>query len=240
MNPKEMKKQLQNHFCHRIELHTHSKPMSNCSSAEPKELVAKYKELGYSAVTLANHFIYNAGETAEEYVDRFLRDFHEAESEGERLGIKVYLAAELRFTENVNDYLLFGVDKQMLIDIYNLLPEGIENFRKAYAMPDSVLVWAHPKRDRMTPIDPALVDGVESFNLHSGQFGRIGLTALMALEHDVKIITAGSDVHSTKGEGLGVSAIRVNKVPEDSFGLAKVLRDGDYVLEIGRNHIVLP
>ena len=240
MNSKELKKQLQDHFCHRVELHTHSKPMSNCSSAEPKELVAKYKELGYSAVTLANHFIYNDGETAEEYVERFFCDYREAEAEGERLGIKVYLAAEIRFTENVNDYLLFGVDKQMLIDIYKLLPGGIENFRKVYPMPNSVLIWAHPKRDRMTPIDPALVDGVESFNLHSGQFGRIGLTALMALEHNVQIITAGSDVHSTKGEGLGVSAVRLQELPEDSFGLAKVLRSGDYVLEIGRNHIVLP
>ena len=102
MNPKELKSKLQQEFPLRVELHAHSKPMSNCSSIEAKDLVAAYENLGYSAVTLANHFIYSGNETAEEYVERYFKDFNEAVAEGEKLGIKVYLGAELRFTENVN------------------------------------------------------------------------------------------------------------------------------------------
>ena len=38
------------------------------------------------------------------------------------------VGAETRFTENNNDYIVFGINKEMLSDIYDLLPEGIDNF----------------------------------------------------------------------------------------------------------------
>ena len=56
----------------------------------------------------------------------------------------------------------------------------------------------------------------------------------------MNIKTAGSDFHH-KGKGHeGVSALRTKTLPKDSFELAKILKSGDYLFEIGGDSIVLP
>ena len=49
---------------------------------------------------------------AEEIYKNKVNKLEETEKYGKELGIKVYLGAEIRFTENNNDYLIFGVDKK--------------------------------------------------------------------------------------------------------------------------------
>lgn len=240
MNLKELKSELSSHYKYQIELHAHTFPASGCSQIPPREMVETYKKLGYDAVTITNHFVYQQNKTKEEYIDAFLNDFEQTQKYGEELGLKIYLGAEIRFTENNNDYLIFGVNKKMLSEIYDLLPLGIENFRKTYSMPQSVFVQAHPKRDGMQEIDSALLDGVEVFNMHPGHNSRVGLASLYAGENNVSIITAGSDFHHPNKKHEGVSALRASFLPCDSFELASILRQGDYLLEIGRNQIVLP
>ena len=84
------------------------------------------------------------------------------------------------------------------------------------------------------------LDGVEVFNMHPGHNSRIGLAALYANENKGPIITAGADFHHPKLNHEGLSALRTENLPEDSFALAKLLRSQDYVLELGRGTIVLP
>ncbi len=241
MNPKNLKKKLMSKYKHRIELHAHTNPASSCSEVSPKELVRIYKELGYDAITITNHFIYGfAGRNKEDCVNTILEDYKEAEKYGEELGIKVYLGAEIRFTENINDYLIYGVDQQKLGEIYDLLPNGIEYFRKNYDMPRSVFLQAHPFRDGMERVSPDLLDGIEVFNLHPGHNSRVGLASVLALENNHKIITAGTDFHHTQRGHEGITALRCHQLPKDSFGLAKLLKSGDYLLETGRNNIIIP
>lgn len=240
MNAKEFKSELLSHYKYQIELHAHTFPTSGCSQIHPREMAETYKKLGYDAVTITNHFLHQGNRNKEEYIDAFLNDFEQTKKFGEEIGLKIYLGAEIRFTENNNDYLIFGVNKEMLSEIYDLLPLGIENFRKSYPMSKSVFVQAHPKRDGMQPIDPRLLDGVEVFNMHPGHNSRVGLASLYASENNVSVITAGSDFHHPNKKHEGVSALRASFLPCDSFELASILREGDYLLEIGRNHIVLP
>lgn len=241
MNLKELKNELLSHYKYQIELHAHTCPVSECSQVSPKEMVDTYKKLGYDAVAITNHFMYQHNRIPkEEYIHTFLYDFEQAKKHGDEIGLKVYLGAEIRFTENNNDYLIFGINKEMLSKIYDLLPEGIENFRKNYPMPDSVFIQAHPMRDGMQNIDTSLLDGIEAFNMHPSHNSKVGLASVYAKENNISMIIAGSDFHNPNRNFEGVSALRGTYLPEDTYELAKLLRIGDYLLEIGRNNIIIP
>ena len=238
---KELKEQLLSQYKYQIELHAHTSPASGCSQIMPKEMAETYKKLGYDAIAITNHFIYNyKGLNKEEYIDVFMRDFNETERYCRELGLKVYLGAEIRFTENNNDYLIFGITKEMLSDIYDLLPFGVENFRKNYSMPNSIFIQAHPFRDGIEVVDPCLLDGFEVFNMHPEHNSRIGIASVYADNKNINLITAGSDFHHPNQKHEGVSALRSSYLPKDSFELAKLIKSGDYLLEIGRSNIVIP
>lgn len=241
MNLRELKNELLSQYKYQIELHAHTFPVSGCSQVSPKEMVETYKDLGYDAVAITNHFMYQHNNISkEEYISSFIADFEQAQKYGEELGIKVYLGAEIRFTENNNDYLIFGVNKKMLEDIYDLLPEGIENFRKNHPMPNGVFIQAHPMREGMQNIDVNLLDGMEVFNMHPNHNSKVGMASVYAKENNVSIIVAGSDFHNPNRNFEGVSAVRGTYLPDDTFELAKLLKSGNYLLEIGRNNIVIP
>ena len=240
MDIKDLKTNLLLHYKHKIELHAHTKPVSGCSEISPKEIVETYKGLGYDAITLTNHFNLSDKFSKDEYINFFLNDFIETKRYGDKLGVKVYLGAEIRFAENSNDYLIFGVNKTMLEEIYDFLKYGIENFRENYSMKDSVFIQAHPMRNGMERVSPQLLDGVEVFNMHPGHNSRIGLASLYAKEEKLPIITAGSDFHHANKDHEGLAAVRTAYLPEDTFGLAKLLKQGDYLFEIGRANIIIP
>lgn len=237
----DLKNDLIRSYPFRIELHAHTSPASSCGRATPEEVVQAYKRIGFDAVTIDNHFVHQADEMGKkEYVDRFLDDFYRAEACGEKLGFKVYLAAEIRFTENVNDYLVFGVNRELLEEIYDLLPYGLKNFRKEFSMPQSLLVQAHPRRNGMEEVDPSLLDGVEIFNMHPNHNSRNGLTSAAVKADGFSIVTAGSDFHHPNQGHEGLSALRAKCLPEESFGLAALIKSGDYLLELAGERIILP
>ncbi len=200
MNLKKLKTKLNNRYKHRIELHAHTKPVSPCSEISPKEMAETYKKLGYDAITITNHFYLSNKLSKEEYINGYLKDFTETKKYGAELGLKVYLGAEIRFAENNNDYLIYGVNENMLQEIYDLLPYGVEKFRNNYKMNDSVFIQAHPMRDGIERIAPELLDGSEVFNMHPYFNARLGLAALYAKRENHSIITAGSDFHHPNQE----------------------------------------
>lgn len=241
MNIKELKNELKNEYKFKVELHAHTSPASSCSQIPPEEMVKIYKSLGYDAVTLANHFMYEyCSLSKKEMIDRFFSDFEKASETGEKLGIKVILAAEIRFTENDNDYLVFGFSREAAEEIYDYLPYGVDNFRNNYKMPDSVFLQAHPFRNGMEKVNPEILDGIEVFNMHPNHNSRIGLASLYAAECNFPIITAGTDFHHLNRQHEGLSAIRTKTLPENSYDLARLLKSGDYLFEIAGNNIVLP
>lgn len=241
MNLKTLKNDLLKEYCYRTELHAHTSPASSCSEISPEDVVTIYKNLGYDAVTIANHFTFNYQDSDKQTVlDRFFGDFERAKKKGDEIGIKVILAAEIRFTENDNDYLIYGVTRKMLEEIYDLLPYGVEHFRRVYSIPDSVFLQAHPFRDGMVRANPEILDGIEVFNLHPNHNSRVGIAAVYAKENNYSIVTAGSDFHHVNRKHEGVSAILTKTLPEESFNIPDILRSGDYLLEAGRNHVIIP
>lgn len=239
----EIKKQLVEVYKYRIEMHAHTSPVSTCSQISPEEMAKTYKNLGYDAIVITNHFMkdYSVmhGLGAEEAVDAYLSGYEETKKAAEKYGLKVLLGTEIRFTENINDYLIYGVDRDMLIKAFGMFDKGLKEFRNLMDLSGSVFVHAHPFRDGMADADPSLLDGIEVYNMHPGQNSRVGIAAKYYRDNNMKIMTIGSDYHHPGQGHEGVSALRTKKLPEDSFELAAILKSGDYVMEIG-NTVILP
>ncbi len=230
-------------YKYRTELHAHTSPISVCADFTPEEVVAFYK--GYDSLVITNHFTYNdrfsrfeKEPTAEEYVRWYLSDYYKAKAVSSEYNLNVILGAEIRFSENVNDYLVYGIDEEILIEIYKSLEYGIEGFKKNDILKKVLIVQAHPFRDRMTDINPEWIDGIEGFNMHNGHNSRISQTVKFAKDNNKTILTAGSDFHHSNGHKM--SALLTDIPVGNSFELADVLRKQNYALEIAENSIILP
>lgn len=236
-------------YKYRIELHAHTLGVSHCGHKTPQEQVEIYHSLGFDAIVISNHFLrcadaqgkeYLAGDSKKERIDFYMSGYEDAKKRGDELGIKVILAAELRFDDCANDYLLYGVNREILEKCYDYMTLGLETMRKELILDESLLVWAHPKRNGMEECPLNLLDGIEIFNMHPGHNGRIGISTRLANENGVQVKTCGSDCHNDVEGVEGVSALRTKTLPSDSFELVKILKSGDYIFEIGGETFVLP
>ena len=239
----ELKEQLKEEYPFRIEMHAHSYPTSPCSEVTPAELAEIYgkSDIKYDAMVLTNHYSKGLCDdlSKDEAVDRYLGEFYEFEKECKKYGITALLGCEIRFTENNNDYLIYGVDKDILSTAYDYFEKGLEGYRTEVKLEKSVFLQAHPNRNGMTEVDATLLDGIESFNMHPGHNSKIGIAAKYANENGLKIKTAGSDFHHPGKNHECVSALRTRTLPKDSFELAEILKSGDYLLEIGGDSLIL-
>ncbi|MBQ7986696.1 MAG: hypothetical protein IJ304_05495 [Clostridia bacterium] len=250
MNASKLKQKLEKKYPYRIELHAHTKPHSSCGEAEPEKLAEIYAGKGYDGIVVTNHFMgynlhkdgeYLPGETKEERLKYYLSGYSETKKFGEKKGLKVYLGLEIRFSkENENDYLIYGVDEEIASMCYDNFREDLAYFRENVPLPKSVFVQAHPFRQGVSPANPELLDGIETFNMHPGHNQRTGFACRFAKENSFKIRTVGSDFHHLDKGHEGVSALRTKVLPKDSFHLAEILKSGDYLFEIGETAIVLP
>ena len=244
MELSELKNKLLDEYKYRIEAHAHTKPASECGELTASELIEVYSELGYDGIVLTNHFIhgynYMKNTGTEDGIKKYLSDYIDAAELGKKHNINVMLGAEIRFTENINDYLVYGIDGKMLSEIYELLPYGVENFRKNYSMPKSVFLQAHPMRDGMEEVDAGILDGIEIFNMHPEQKSRNAIANRFAKKNNLDIKIAGSDFHFKRGKDFSTSAILTRKMPKDSFEFAEILKSKDYLLEIGNNAVIFP
>lgn len=213
---------------YKIELHAHSNPVSRCSEIAPGRIAEAYSELGFDGVALTNHFNANVliGDTEKEMAEYYLRDFDEAMEAGIKYGIKVYLGAEIRFPENVNEYLVYGIDEQDIKKMVKYISGDYRSFYKKFKNDKNVILQAHPFRKKMVRQLPEFIDGMEVFNCHPHHNSNIAVAARYAKQHTDFIITAGTDFHHEGHQGLGY--ITANVLPKDSFELAALLKAGEF------------
>ncbi|MBQ8639325.1 MAG: PHP domain-containing protein [Lachnospiraceae bacterium] len=228
----------ENEYKYRTELHMHTSPASGCSEIPPQEAVETYSRLGYNSVVITNHFYKGMRfcEDREKCIETYLQDYDLAVETGKKLGVHVIFGCEIRFTENNNDYLLFGIDRNFLETAWESFDLGIEAFSRRYRKDGVMIIQAHPNRDYMVKVDPQCLDGIEAFNLHPHHNSRVGLTASYAKSHGL-LITAGTDYHHPGHEGL--TALRTKEEMKDQADLVRVLRSRDYLLELG-GYVLIP
>ena len=89
---------------YKIETHMHTNHVSKCGWLTAQELAAGYKAAGYDAVVVTDHF----NRTTFDYlgidttapgdkVHAFLEGYRRMAEAGEKVGLKVFKGAELRF-----------------------------------------------------------------------------------------------------------------------------------------------
>ena len=225
-------------YQYKTELHLHTSPASGCSEVAPETAIKLYADLGYHSVVVCNHFypgmhFYGDKETC---LSEYFADYERALETGEIYGVNVILGCEIRFTENVNDYLLFGIDKDFIKEAYDYLDMGIEAFSKHFRRKDRLLIQAHPFRNGMTSVSPEYLDGIEAFNMHPNHNSRVALAAKYAREHNL-IPTVGSDFHHIGHEG--VSALLTKTEIKTSKDIVGVFRNRDYLFEIGGSVLLI-
>ena len=219
----------------KTELHAHTTPASGCSEITPEHLIEVYKEKGYTSIALTNHFIVDDADPKEK-ITKYLDDYYKTLELGKKEGINIILGSEIRFSENYNDYLIYGIIPDDLYDINALLDKGIDNFYKEYKNDKNIILQAHPFRNGIELANPESIDGVEAFNLHPGHNSRVGFAAQYARKHDF-LITCGTDYHHFGHEGL--CGILTKEPITDSHQLAQVLKNKDYIIDISGYKLII-
>ncbi len=239
-----LKENLIKDYNHRIELHAHSKPISACCSCSNERFLELYAERNVEAVCLTNHFTKDNplfdGKTKKETIDAYIEGYERLKEMAEPYGISILLGCEIRFCENSNDYLIYGVNREILEVAFDYFDKGLAEYRKNVPLKSSLFVQAHPFRNNMTLMDNSYLDGIETMNFHPNHNSRNSTTARYAKANGFDICVGGSDFHED-GEYTSAALIMLSKrLPTDSFDLAKLLKSKDYLFLLGDNHLIIP
>ena len=215
---------------YKTELHTHTLLVSPCADTPLEDVVARYADAGYTTVFVTDHYcdyvIDPAGETWEQKMEHYLSGYR-AMKEMARGKFNVVLGCELRFLENFNDYLVFGMDEEFLLTHPELHKMTLKDF-SAFAKENGLLlVQAHPFRTKMTVVKPQLLDGVEVFNGHRGHESKNYLANELANRYGL-IKTSGSDFHHPNSVVSG--GIMTDEPITTAKQLIEILRSGNYTL----------
>ena len=226
-----MKERILGEYPYKTELHCHTLPVSGCSKIYAPEMVQLYKALGVDTIVLTNHYHpeITTRFTKEEAVERYLQAFRELKECAEAEGMAAIFGMEVRFAENFNDYLVYGLSEADTAPIFDYLQSNLESFYKAFKRESNLIYQAHPFRDSMTLADPQYLDGIEAFNMYPRANSRVSLARAYAQEKGMRII-GGSDCHVQGHEGCCL--LRTKQRIESSEELVSVLKSGDYVFEV--------
>ena len=213
----------------KYELHSHTTETSQCAQITAKELVEKYKELGYSGIVITNHysdFTFSLKEMFNKKLrsEHYLKGYREAKKY-ETEDFSVLLGLELRFFLNGNDYLIYGITEELIEKSPFLLPMYLKRSSAFFRKHGCIIIQAHPYRPYIYRANPKYLDGVEIVNGKSTK--EENKKALNWAERkNLKIKTAGSDCHRVTG--AGISGIETNEPIKNNDDLLRILKSGEF------------
>lgn len=183
----------------KIDMHVHTAEVSPCGKVAATEVANLYMEAGYQAIVITDHYYEGFFEELQglpwkEQVELYLTGYRLAKEAGLKAGLQVILGIELRFTDNVNDYLVYGIDEKFLYSHPRLDQSNLTQLRQFKKDLDILVYQAHPFRAGMQTVEPSLLDGVEVFNGNPRHDSRNDLAYQFALVNNLKMIS-GSDFH---------------------------------------------
>ena len=225
-----------NEYSHTTELHAHSYPVSACGDFSPEDVVEFYKQANATSLVLTNHLNPHWTEgTPRQRAQEYLSDYRRAK-EYAKEDLNVILGVEIRFTENDNDYLIYGVEESEIELFISLIPYGIKNFYKEAKTDKNLIIQAHPLRKNMilAPLDS--IDGIESMNMHPNHHAKPSVAFKYAKENDL-IVTGGSDFHHKGHHALCL--MRTEEEMRTSIDVAMALKTKKAIFDCS-GHIIIP
>lgn len=213
---------------YKLDLHVHTSETSPCGKIAARELVRLYKEAGYDGIVITDHFspeyLAFIGPLGwRETVDRFFLGYQEAAAKGREIGLAVIPGLELKFCGDVNDYLVYGADRDFLAATSDLLHLGLERLHRLTREKGFLIFQAHPFRPEVRAADPRLLDGVEVYNGNARHSSSNHLAYQFARDNGLRM-SSGSDCHQLPDLARG--GIILAEEVRTAAQLAEALRDG--------------
>jgi len=227
-------------YGYKYDLHIHTSPVSPCGDFSPGEVVDKYIALGYNGIVITNHFqprLVDKFENPTGFVEYFLNDYREAKAYAHAKDFDVILGIEMRFPENENDYLVYGVSEEDAYRMLDFVYTSYETFYKEFKNEKNLVIQAHPFRKNCVLQNTDILDGIEVFNLHPSHNPALGFTAKAAFDNPRLLKTGGTDFHHETHQGMCATLFKERI--KDSFQLAEVLKSKEYILDIWGNKVIL-
>ena len=225
-------------YGYKTELHSHTMPVSNCGHVTAAETVANYLWAGCDALVITNHLNpekWLEGDPAVR-AEEYLSDYYLAKDAARGTELEVILGVEIRFSENPNDYLVYGVDPAEVEKMIYYIDRGISEFYRNFKNTRNIILQAHPFRKNMVKAPLDSIDGIETFNVHPNHNSRIAIAAKYAAENGL-FVSGGSDNHEP--DTFALCLMRSKTKPRDSFDVAEILKSKNFLFDMS-GHIVFP
>lgn len=221
----------------KYETHLHTKETSGCAKVSAFEIPQLYKDAGYDAIVVTDHYSPNFFEPRRDIdwdrcVRQYLEGYFIAAREGVKIGLPVLLGMEITFEESHNDYLVYGFDERFLYHHPRLYKKKLKDFRKIADKYGLFVAQAHPFRPHMQEVKPKFLDGMEIFNGNPRHNSHNDLAEEHARKHKL-IPLSGSDFHQR--EDLARGGIIIDEFIGNSEDLASYLRNRCNSVELIRS-----
>ena len=187
----------------RLETHLHTSEVSQCGRIPAREMIRKYHAAGYGAVVVTDHFLPGRFRCRAAR-EAFLTGYRLAAQEGEALGLTVLPGMELRFAGGDEDFLVYGLTEQ---DIIERLPDavcedGLPAFHALCRARGWLIYQAHPFRPHLRAMPAQDLDGVETRNCNPRHDSHNDLAAAYAAKWGLRTL-CGSDAHQPEDVAAG-------------------------------------
>jgi predicted metal-dependent phosphoesterase TrpH len=193
----------------KIDMHTHSLPVSLCAHHLPEELPQMFLAKGIDAIVLTNHcYPHHTDKLSPDLKEQamiYIETYHRCKEAGEEIGLKVFFGVEIKLINEVGrpEFLLYGISEEdftYTYPLYNCTQKELFDFCN---QKNIVMVQSHPYRREQgyAPADMRYVHGIEVYNAHPSFDARFEDTLALA-EQNNKLKTSGSDFHIEVQAGL--------------------------------------
>ena len=211
--------------------HVHTMEVSPCCHVDAKEMINLYHKKNFKGLVITDHYFDwyfdNLGNISwEEKIESYMKGYKNAKDEAKKFDMDVILGLEIRFKEHINDYLIYGVTEEFLLNYPKLYEYTLKEFRDIAKENDLLIYQAHPFRDYCDFADPKLLDGIETNNANPRNSSN-NKHAKKAAKKKKLYKISGSDFHEYDDEGFG--GIVSDIILKDSIEFAKYLKN------MGRN-----
>lgn len=213
--------------------HTHTAETSKCGYLNAADVVDRYVKNGFSGLVVTDHLhpeYLSRIDTEHDWqkvMDHFLSGYHASKQRGDELGFDVILGAELRFPENDNDYLVYGIDEQWLRSNPYMCCMSAQEFYDKFH--DQVLIiHAHPYREGSAPVQETAVDGAEIINANPRHDNHNDMAWALCCRNPQYLRLAGSDTHRSGDEAR--AGVILPECVHDSYAYKRMIETKQFQL----------
>lgn len=220
------------------ETHLHTVEASACSSTPAADYIDYMLGLGYSGIIVTDHFL-NGNSCIdknlpwEERIRQYCLGYEHALERAKGTDLKVFFGIEFNFRGD--EYLLYGVDKQWLLDNPEIMTMTRSELKRAVNEAGGIMIQAHPYRERgyldTIRLAPNAVDGSEAYNSGNPDYQNAWCYKY-AVEHGF-LMTGGSDIHRFTQEDMGGMSFPYKLETIQDF--VKAFKAGDGTPVVRRN-----